>query len=267
LARKETIETTARQEQEAVSRQETPLESFASICSVLAIGIFIITFVFQNFEIPSSSMEKTILIGDHVLADRISLAPRSAWAPFVHYGDVHRGDIIVFIKPHETNLILVKRVIGLPGDRIHLEHGVVYINGVPQREPYAAMPADDGRPEDAYYPYRDDFPSVPPSMSEDVTATWAVDMSQYIHDGDLVVPADHYFAMGDNRLVSLDSRYWGFVPRQNILGRPLFIYWSFITSAGQEYKTSVSDRLSFMAHVVVHFFDQTRWRRTFRRVQ
>ena len=267
MARTETVETATKSAQEAAIRQETPLESLASICSVLVIGLFIITFVFQNFEIPSSSMEKTILIGDHVLVDRISLAPRTTWAPFVHYGDVRRGDIIVFIKPHETNMILVKRVIGMPGDHIHLEHGIVYINGVAQKEPYAAMPAEDGNPEDAYYPYRDDFPAVPPSMSEDVTATWAVDMPQYIHDGDLVVPAGHYFAMGDSRLVSLDSRYWGFVPRQNILGRPLFIYWSFITPASQEYKTSVGDRVSFMAHIVLHFFDQTRWRRTFRRVQ
>lgn len=267
MARTETISSTEKQSEIDALQQETPLESFASICSVLVVGIFIITFIFQNFEIPSSSMEKTILIGDHVLVDRISLSPRTAWAPFVHYGDVHRGDIIVFIKPHETNLILVKRVIGVPGDRIHLEHGIVFLNGVAQKEPYAAMPAEDGNPEDGYYPYRDDFPAVSPSMSEDVTATWAIDMPQFLQGGDLVVPPGHYFAMGDNRLVSLDSRYWGFVPRQNILGRPLFIYWSFITSANQEYKTSVSDRVSFMAHIVVHFFDQTRWRRTFRRVQ
>ena len=267
MARTESIETPLRPQQQETQREETPMESFASICSVLVIGIFIITFIFQNFEIPSSSMEKTILIGDHVLVDRISLSPAAHWAPFVHYRDVHRGDIIVFIKPHETNLILVKRVIGIPGDRIHLEHGIVYRNDVALKEPYAAMPADDGDPEMSYFPYRDDFPAVPPSMNSDVTATWAVDMPRYIQNGDLVVPPGHYFAMGDSRLVSLDSRYWGFVPRENILGRPLFIYWSFKTPADQEGKTGVGDRLEFMGHILIHFFDQTRWRRTFHRVQ
>ena len=80
--------------------KETALESLASICTVLAVGLFVMTFIFQNFEIPSASMEKTLLIGDHVLVDRISLAPPSHWAPFVHYRDVRRGDIIVFLKPH-----------------------------------------------------------------------------------------------------------------------------------------------------------------------
>ncbi len=270
LARTERIETTLHPQHEA-PREETPLESFASICSVLVIGIFIITFIFQNFEIPSSSMEKTILIGDHVLVDRISLSPRTRWAPFVHYSKVHRGDIIVFIKPQETNLILVKRVVGIPGDHIHLEHGIVYLNGVPQKEPYASMPTDNSAenddPNQAYFPYRDDFPAIAPTLTGDVTATWAVDMPRYLQNGDLVVPAGHYFAMGDNRLVSLDSRYWGFVPRENILGRPLFVYWSFVTPADQVEKTGVGDRLAFMGHILIHFLGQTRWDRTFHRVQ
>lgn len=126
---------------------ETPLESLASIASVLAVGLFVMTFVFQNFEIPSGSMEKTLLIGDHVLVDRISLAPPAKWAPFTHYRNVHHGDIIVFLKPGEPDLFLVKRAIGLPGDHIHLHNGVVYINGVAQNEPYAAMPASDGDPQ------------------------------------------------------------------------------------------------------------------------
>lgn len=108
---------------------ETLLESLSSICAVLAVGIFVMTFVFQNFVIPSGSMEKTLLIGDHVLVDRINLAPPSRWAPFVHYREPQRGDVIVFLKPNpETpDLILVKRLIGVPGDRIHLIHGVVYL--------------------------------------------------------------------------------------------------------------------------------------------
>src|ERR1700678_2088075 len=108
----EATETEIKSEQ---AREETPLEAFASICTVLVIGLFALTFIFQNFEIPSSSMEKTLLVGDHVLVDRITLAPAASWAPFVYYRDPRRGDIIVFFKPGEPDLYLVKRVIGITG--------------------------------------------------------------------------------------------------------------------------------------------------------
>jgi signal peptidase I len=250
--------------------QETALESLASICTVLVVGLFVMTFVFQNFEIPSASMEKTLLIGDHVLVDRISLAPPTKWAPFVHYRDVRRGDIIVFLKPHpETpDLYLVKRCIGLPGDKIHLEHGIVYLNGVAQNEPYAQMPRADGDPEDAYTPYRDDFPADLAGIEQEAAANnaalWAVDLPNHVDaNGDLVVPPGTVFAMGDNRTKSLDGRFWGFVPRENIVGRPLFVYWSFETPADEIDKTSIGDRIAFMGHILVHIFDQTRWSRTF----
>jgi signal peptidase I len=246
---------------------ETPLESLASIASVLAIGLFIMTFIFQNFEIPSASMEKTLLIGDHVLVDRISLAPPALWAPFVHYRDVQRGDIIVFLKPNpETpDLYLVKRAIAIPGDHIHLSNGIVYLNGVAQNEPLAGMPVSDGNPQHAFNAYRDDFPRVPPGPSEEgeVTALWANELPGHIQDGDLVVPPGKVFAMGDNRTESLDGRYWGFVPRENIVGRPLFVYWSFQTPADQINKQTLGDRLSFIGHIFIHIFDQTRWKRTF----
>ena len=248
---------------------ETALESLASICTVLAVGLFVMTFVFQNFEIPSASMENTLLIGDHVLVDRITLAPPSLWAPFVHYREPRRGDIIVFLKPHpeSPDLYLVKRCIGLPGDKIHLEHGVVYLNGVAQNEPYAQMPRDDGDPEDAYTPYRDDFPADLPGIEEEAAANnaslWAVDLPNHVVNGDLVVPPGTVFAMGDNRTKSLDGRFWGFVPRENIVGRPLFVYWSFQTPPDEINKTSIGDRIAFMGHILVHIFDQTRWNRTF----
>jgi signal peptidase I len=170
---------------------------------------------------------------------------------------VRRGDIIVFFKPGEPDLYLVKRVIGVPGDHIHLRNGVVFLNGQPQHEPQAAMP-DYGN----YFPYRDDFPAVPPSQSGDVTPTWASELPNYIQGEDLVVPPGRYFAMGDNRTVSLDGRYWGFVPRANIVGRPLFVYWSFIEPDNQYEKEGLGDKISFYTHVILHFFDQTRWRRT-----
>jgi signal peptidase I len=251
---------------------ETALESLSSICTVLAVGLFVMTFIFQNFEIPSASMEKTLLIGDHVLVDRITLAPPSHWFPLTHYREPQHGDIIVFLKPHpETpDLYLVKRLIGMPGDHIHLEHGVVYLNGVAQNQPYAQMP-DDGNLADAYLPYRDDFPSdlagIEEAASENNAATWSIDLPSHIQNGDIVVPPGHYFMMGDNRTQSLDSRFWGFVPRENIVGRPLFIYWSFETPADQIDKTSIGDRISFIGHILLHVFDQTRWSRTFRVVR
>lgn len=245
------------------TQTETPLESLASIASVLAVGLFVMTFIFQNFEIPSASMEKTLLIGDHVLVDRVSLAPPTRWAPFVYYRNVHHGDIIVFLKPGEPDLFLVKRAIGLPGDHIHLRNGVVYVNGVAQKEPYAAMPSSEGDPQNAFNPYRDDFPSIPPDPMYQVTASWQYELPQHIQNGDLVVPPGKIFAMGDNRPDSLDSRYWGFVPRENIVGRPMFVYWSFKTPADQIDKQSIGQRLAFMGHILIHIFDQTRWNRTF----
>jgi signal peptidase I len=246
-------------------RTETPLESLASICTVLAIGLFVMTFIFQNFEIPSASMEQTLLIGDHVLVDRIALAPPAKWAPFVFYREVKRGDIIVFLKPNpETpDLYLVKRVIGIPGDHLHLRNGIVYLNGVAQNEPYAGKPEDDGNPQHAFDAYRDDFPSIPPPPGYQITASWANDLPGFIQGDDLVVPPGRVFAMGDNRTESLDGRFWGFVPRENIVGRPMFVYWSFKTPADQIEKQSVGERIGFMGHILIHIFDQTRWKRTF----
>ena len=239
--------------------EETPLEGLAGLCSVLVIGLFILTFLGQNFVIPSGSMEKTLLVGDHLLVDRITLAPPAHWMPLVHYREPKHGDIIVFLKPGEPDLFLVKRLIGVPGDHIHLRNGVVILNGVAQNEPYAKL-----WPEDSYVSYKDDFPSVPGAEADDpLTAEWAVDLPTHIQGNDLVVPPGMYFMMGDHRHDSLDSRYWGFVPRANIVGRPLFNYWSFQTPDDQMYKTSIGDRISWMGHVVLHFFSNTRWSRTF----
>jgi signal peptidase I len=139
---------------------------------------------------------------------------------------------------------------------------VVYRNGEKLDEPYVIH-----RTQDSYNPYRDNFPAVPPSDFNNVTRDWQQHLGEHIQGDDLVVPPDSYFAMGDNRDVSLDSRFWGFIPRQNVIGRPMFIYWSFETPANQYLQKEVSDRLKFLAHVVIHFFDETRWRRTFRMVR
>ncbi len=256
---------TAGTERHAAEDAETPLEALASMCVVLVIGLFLFGFIFQNFAIPSGSMENTLLIGDHVVVDRITLSPPTEWAPFVHYRPVHRGDVIVFLKPNpeSPDLILVKRAIGVAGDHIHLQHGVVYLNGVAQTEPHALQPSDDGNPQHGYNPYRDDFPNVPPPPDEQLTEVWRENLPTHIQGSDLVVPPGKVFAMGDNRTESLDSRYWGFVPVENIEGRPMFVYWSFKTPADQENKTSLGDRIGFIVHEFTHIVTDTRWARTF----
>ena len=242
--------------------EETPFEALASICSVLVIGLFILTFLAQNFVIPSGSMKNTLLVGDHLLVDRITIAPRSSWMPLVHYREPQRGDVVVFLGPGQPDVDLVKRLIAVPGDHIHLRNGVVILNGVAQNEPYAKM-----RPEDSEYPYIDEFPSVPPSEAGGVTAEWAVDLPNHLQGNDLVVPPGMYFMMGDNRHNSNDGRFWGFTPRANIVGRPLFNYWSFVTPDDQQDKTSIGERIAWMGHVALHFFSDTRWSRTFKMIK
>ncbi len=211
-------------------------------------------------------MASTLLVGDHVVVEREALAPAARWVPFIHYREVHRGDIIVFYKPTEEpngeHIFLVKRVIGIPGDHLHLRNGVVYLNGVAQDEPQAAKPTPAN-----YDSYVDDFPSVDPSAEPGVTAEWSVQLPTYIKKGDLMVPPGDYFVMGDNRTNSMDSRYWGFVPRENIVGRPLFVYWSIVTPESGTEDLPVSERAVSTLNEVIHFFDKTRWGRTFHQIK
>lgn len=249
--------------QKQEKQRETTVEFLASLASVLVTGLFIITFIVQAFEIPSPSMEDTLLIGDHVFVNRIQFSPKTGWiGPVIPYRDVRRGDIVVFLSPAEAGLYVVKRIIGIPGDRIHLRDGIVYRNGEKLDEPYVRHKVGD------YNPYRDNFPAVPPEYSNaSPTPEWQVAMHQYVQGDDIVVPPESYFAMGDNRDVSFDSRFWGFIPSENVIGRPMFIYWSFVTPPDQYKHTAASERLGFLAHVVIHFFDETRWRRTLRVVR
>ena len=140
---------------------------------------------------------------------------------------------MVFVSPSEPGLFVVKRVIGVPGDRIHLRGGKVYLNGTLQNEPYAIHSLGD------YHPYRDEFPAVPPTRDDQLAPDWQITMQDHIQGDDIVVPPNAYFGMGDNRDVSYDSRYWGFIPRENVVGRPMFIYWSFETPDDQYTKTDV----------------------------
>ena len=255
-----------RKDAETVSDEkphETAVEFVASLAELLVIVLFIMTFVFQNFEIPSSSMEDTLLIGDHVIVNREQFAPPTHWmGPLMPYRNIRRNDIVVFLSPEEQGLFVVKRIMGIPGDRIHLREGVVYRNGERLAEPYAQHKVGD------YNPYRDNFPAVAPSDMYGVrNEQWQQELSSHVEGSDIVVPPDSYFAMGDNRDVSYDSRYWGFIPRKNVIGRPMFVYWSFVTPADQYQMRSAGDRLGFLAHIIIHFFDETRWSRTLRTVR
>jgi len=243
--------------------KETPVEFLTSLAGVLVTALFVITFVVQSFAIPSSSMENTLLVGDHVFVDRLGLAPRSSWlGSLVPYGEIRRGEVVVFLSPETPGLYVVKRVIGIPGDRIHLCQGVVYRNGERLEEPYVLHDADDLN--DAY---RNNFPTVAPSNDSNISDSWRVELPSRIEGPDIVVPADAYFGLGDHRGVSLDSRYWGFIPRKNVIGRPILVYWSFETPEDEYTKNSAGDRMGFMVHVMLHFFDETRWRRTFKAVR
>ncbi len=247
-----------KKENQEEKRHETTVEFLASLAVVLVTGLFIITFILQAFEIPSGSMENTLLIGDHLFVNRIQFASKTPWiARVLPYRQIKRGDVFVFLHPAEPGLDVVKRVIGIPGDRIHLRDGVVYRNGEKLEEPYVIHSPDHG-----YNPYRDNFPAVPPSDFNGVNPDWALALPQHIEGDDIVVPENNYFGMGDNRDDSLDSRYWGFIPKENVIGRPMFIYWSFETPRDQWEQKGIGQRLAFMAHVIIHFFDRTRWRRT-----
>ena len=253
MAKQTVVEKKAPKVEKPQKPKETPAEFIQSLAALLVTGLFIITFCLQAFEIPSSSMENTLLIGDHVFVDRVRLAPPTNWMKLIPYREPHRGDIVVFLSPAEPGLYVVKRIIGQPGDRIHLRDGRVYLNGQLQNEPYVIR-------NGTYSPYRDQFPAIPPEPGV-VTPEWQLTMPSHIQGEDLVVPPGYYFGMGDNRDVSLDSRFWGFIPRENIIGRPMFIYWSFETPAGQYLKQDFSDRIAFLFRIVIHFFDQTRWSR------
>jgi signal peptidase I len=224
------------------------------ICTLVA-ALFILTFNVQAFEIPTGSMEPTLRVGDHFLVDRSDIGQHASSSRLLPHHVIKDGDILVFLSPAQPELHLVKRIVGVPADRLHLSNGVLIRNGQPVKESYVVR-------NGTYIPYRDNFPAVPPNEDEGLTPQWQAELGSHIHDGEIVVAPRSYFAMGDNRDNSYDSRYWGFVPEADIVGRPLFIYWSFEESPDDYLKTTPSDRIRHSMRVVLHFFDQTRWDRT-----
>ncbi|GAC1359265.1 MAG: hypothetical protein NVSMB3_06710 [Acidobacteriaceae bacterium] len=189
-----------------------------SLCYIIVVAIFTVTFTLQPFRIPSASMEPTLLVGDFLLVTKREPAPKDWLSPYPGSA-IHRGDIVVFHYPVDPSLHLVKRVIGLPGDRLRMRNGLVLINGAALEEPYAVY---TGAREDAF---RDDFPHLG-STDPDVDSHWWMQMHRLVDHGELRIPAGQYFVLGDNRNDSEDSRYWGLVPRASIVGKPLLVYFS-----------------------------------------
>jgi signal peptidase I len=233
----------------------------------ILILLFGTTTLVQAFIVPTPSMDTTVQVGDHLLVDKLAYAPAGFFSRhLLPYTDPKRGDIIVFRYPMDISQNYVKRLIGLPGDHIHLVNKVVYLNGKPLEEPYVQHVSA------GILPYRDSFPSTQFGLADyDLSrpdhrlaqvATRAM-LDENVVNGEVVVPPDSYFAMGDNRDNSFDSRYWGFVPRENIIGKPLVIFWS--------YDAPTEDWVDYNANHFIdlakNFFVKTRWNRTLKLVR
>jgi signal peptidase I len=235
------------------------LESFLV---TIILALFGTTFVVQAFKIPSPSMEGTLLIGDHLLVNKFVYGGRGGWMEkFLPYRDVARGDIVVFKFPFDDHAHYVKRVIGIPGDRIRIVDHQVFLNGQPLAEPYKVHDPI------AYDAFGDNFPPASRYYPRaNVRADWLERMNQCVVRGELVVPPGKYFVMGDNRDHSWDSRYWGFVDRENIMGRPLLIYWSVEATSDDYTDRTLAGRLLGLSHTLANLPKKTRWSRMLRAV-
>jgi signal peptidase I len=232
--------------------------SVQSLMGTVVIAIFVITFIVQAFQIPSESMENTLLVGDYLLVNKLCYGGTGLGDHVMPYQKIARGDIIVFHYPVDPQQHFVKRVIGVPGDRLRMVSKRVFINGKPVDEPYVRFL------EPPNNPFRDNFPRVDiPAIG--LEGKWWLEMRKLVEDGQLIVPEGHYFVMGDNRDDSQDSRYWGFVPRENIIGRPLVIYWS-VRTWDRDPSATALGRLYHVAYAITHIFQITRWNRTLRLV-
>ena len=245
-------------EEAAPNRPGPVRENFASLVATAVLALFFTTFLAQAFEIPSESMEDTLLVGDRPFVNKLAFSPQTSWlSPLLPYEQIRRGDIIIFKHPAQPDRIhMVKRAIGLPGDRLKIVNRQLWINGHLLDEGYKVHKM--GTIEE----YRDNFPA--PAFGQ-VYPEWRDEMPKHIDkDGWLVIPPGHYFAMGDNRDYSLDSRYWGFVPRENILGRPLVLYWSMDLTRADYQATGLGNRVVGFIGMIIDLPRKTRWKRLFR---
>ncbi|HEX4771045.1 MAG TPA: signal peptidase I [Bryobacteraceae bacterium] len=228
--------------------------------------LFASTSVAWAYVVPTGSMEKTILIGDHLIVDKLAYAkPGSISRYLLPYETPKHGDIIAFRYPADPSSVFVKRVVGVPGDRIRIVNQVVYRNGLPLHEPYVWHSIPFADPFQADFPLNASLPDTNPDKQRDALLHDMLD--HHVSNGEVVVPGRAYFAMGDNRDNSLDSRYWGFVPRENIIGKPVLIYWSYDAPERDLMSNTPSDVGRHFLDVSTHFFKRTRWSRTFQVVR
>lgn len=237
--------------------------SIAEWAVTMVFLLFGTTTLCQAFVIPTGSMEDTLLVGDHLLVDKLAYAPPDpVTRDLLPYEEPAHGDVIVFRYPPDLGQTLVKRLIGMPGDHIRIANGVVYRNGIRLNEPYAYHK----------YPYNPSFDNFPWPCCRPVKEELAHQAQRNMLErnrarGEIVVPANEYFAMGDNRDNSSDSRYWGFVPRGNIIGKPVLIYWSYRASTEELLGNSPDSMVNHFVDLGEHFFTRTRWERTLRLVR
>ena len=239
------------------------LDYAESLLVTVILALFGTSFIVQAFKIPSPSMEPTLLVGDHLLVNKFIFGGRGGpLDSILPYRAIARGDIIVFKFPFADHTHYVKRIIGLPGDRVRIVDQQVLINGRPLAEPYAvhvpgaADPFGDNFPPTTVY-----IPAGTPLQPE-----WRQEILHHVKGEDLEVPPGKYFVMGDNRDRSWDSRYWGLVDRDAVMGRPMVVYWS-IESTTEDYADrSLFGRLSGLGDAILHLPAKTRWSRMLRTV-
>jgi signal peptidase I len=237
-------------------------EFVESLLVTILLALFATTFVVQAFKIPSESMEPTLLVGDHLLVNKFVFQGTGAWYDkLLPYRPIRRGDIIVFKYPYDDHPYYVKRVIGVPGDRIRILDGRVFVNDEPISEPYAVH---DPLTDD---PFGEEFPPALDSIPRNrLRPEWAARIMAYVRYGELVVPANRYFVMGDNRDDSWDSRYWGFVDRGAVVGQPILIYWSVRATSDDYADRSLEGSARGIGSTLAHLSSSTRWDRMLREV-
>jgi len=231
-------------------------EAVSSLLRTVIVALFLLTFLAQPMVIPSESMEHTLLVGDFLLMNRSALGPSGIWRRILPYTGVERGEIVTFHSPVDSREYLVKRVIGLPGDRLRIDGNQVFVNGTPLTEPYATFEPISANP------YLERFPTRVYS-DPGVEPGWWKQMQQLSQDGELTIPPGDYFMMGDNRNHSRDSRYWGFVKRDQIIARPLVIYFSLTRPSRTDVQQASDDRLGHESDLSAHLAGFARWKRIF----
>ena len=209
-------------------RRSSAREYFESICAAVILALFVRTFVFQAFKIPTGSMQDNLLIGDHLMVNKMLYHDGEGGLALSPSREVRRGDVVVFKFPEEPDRDFIKRVVGLPGETLRVGRQQVLVDGAPLPEDYARF-VHGGQP--AMREYR--------------------------------VPDGHYFVMGDNRDNSHDSRFWGALPAENVKGKGLFIYWSYGAPREEYLETRLSRRALDLILLPIRFFSRTRWDRFF----